>query len=160
MKETLSDPHGPRYGRPSDRFGPPTALFSKPLALLKRELGHLESFTPDAGTLEKVFQLIAISTNSYGDEKLRETVLRPALESLLSGDIKWQQPTPDKAAKPEGAWFEGIFTYLILELKNEQGLSGDPFLQGLITYGKIISQENVCPLSFLRPTCLPPNHVI
>ena len=138
MRETLSGPHGPRYGRSSDRFGPPTALFSKPLALLKHELDHLESLTPNTSTLSMAFQLIATSTDFYDDEKLRETALRSILQMLLPDGIR------NRTAEPDGAWLEGIFTYLILVLKNEQGLNDDPFLRGLTTYGKIVSRESVC----------------
>ena len=144
----MSGPHGPRYGRPSDRFGPPTALFSKPLALLRHEIDNLESFTPDAVTLETAFQFITASTGFYADEKVREVILQPLLKALLPGDIKWQHKTVDGTVIADGAWFEGEFAYMILEMKNEQGLGGDPCVQGLVTYGKIIAQEKVCPLLF------------
>ena len=158
MKETLSGPHGPRYGRPSDRFGPPTALFSEPLALLKYGIDHLESFTPDSTTLDSAFLLVTTSTGFYAEEKMREEALKPILETLLPGDIKWQNPTVGGTPIADGAWFEGMFVYMILELKNEQGLRGDPFLQGLVTYGEVITQEKVCPLLSPRLTFLPLNH--
>jgi len=71
--------------------------------------------------------------------------LKSDLRALLPGDVKWQWSTVDKTAKPDGSWFHDIFTYLIVELKSEQGLNGDPFLQGLLTYGKILAQSTYFP---------------
>ena len=160
IQKTLQDRHGPRYGRPSDRFGPPTALFSEPLALLKYRLDHLESLTPDPVTLDHAFNLVAISTGFFGGEKDREGALKPTLEALLPGRSDWQLKTVGNSAIPDAAWLEGPFTYLIFELKNEQGLGGDPFLQGLLTYGKVTARPTVCSLSLLYPTCPPLNRII
>ena len=143
VKETLTSRDGPRYGRPSDCFGPPTALFSKPLAFLKDRLDHLESFTPSGLTLDHAFDFVAQSTDFFADEGDREGTLKPILESLLPGDTEWREPTWGEAPLVEGVWIEGIFPYLIVGLKNEQGLGGDPFLQCLVSYGKIIAQEMV-----------------
>lgn len=143
----MLDPGGPRYGRPIHRFGPPTALFSEPLALLQQNLGHLESFTPDPEILDHAFNLIEISTGFFADEKTREDSLKTVLGSLLVGQNKWQQSIAEegtkKSIKPDGVWLEGPFVYLIFELKNEPGLGGDPFLQGLTVYGKITAHDKV-----------------
>jgi len=143
VKDATTDPHGPRYGRPSHRFGPPTSLFSEPLALLEYNLGHLESFTPNHGTLDRAFDLITSSTDFFGDEDKREAVLKLILGGLLPGTNKWQRPTPGKTAQPDAIWLEEPFAYLIVELKNEPGLAGDPFLQTLVSYGKLLVQDEV-----------------
>jgi len=143
IEETVSDPSGPRYGRPSDRYGPPTALFSEPLAFLKYNLEHLESFTPDFLTVDRAYDLVTHSANFFNEESDRERSLQHTLPPLLVGRNEWQRLTTDKEAKLGGVWLEGCFAYLIVELKNELGLGGDPFLQGLITYGKIITQKEV-----------------
>jgi len=158
VKKALTDPrgHSPRYGRPSDQFGPPTALFSKPLALFEHDLKNLKSFTPDAEVLGHAFEFVAGATEIYENEKDREKFLYPLLEHLLPGECKWKESiakgsakVSDKGgAKPDGLWLEGRFPCLIFELKNEQGLGGDPFLQGLIVYGKIVAQEEVRLLLF------------
>ena len=160
IQAAFNVPHGPRCGRPSDRFGPPTALFSKPLASLKHELDNLWSFTPDPETLGFALKLVEISTHFFDDEKNRESALRPILEALLPGSVKWQESTVDKKAKPDGAWFKGIFTYLIAEIKNEAGLRGDPSLQGIVTYGKIIGQDTVRSSSFSHLDCHSLNRVV
>ena len=152
VEKVVKGASGPRYGRPSDRFGPPTALFSKPLALLKHDLEHLEQFTPDKTILDRAFEFVATVTQFFEDEKQREKALRPIIKSLLPGDSKWQEQVADGAAIPDGVWLSNTFAYLIFELKNEPGLSGDPFLQGLIVYSKIVAQKAVCsPIPRTRP---------
>ena len=136
-------PGGPRYGRPTHRFGPPTALFSEPLALLEYDLGHLESFTPDSRMLDSVFDLIVTSAGFFPDEKAREIGLKTVLKNLLVGRDEWQQSIAEEGSKSDGVWLEGPFVYLIFELKNEPGLGGDPFLQGLGVYGKITAHDKV-----------------
>jgi len=143
VKEATIDLRGPRYGRPSYRFGPPTSLFSEPLALLEYNLGHLGSFSPNHGTLNRAFDLITSSTDFFGDEDKREATLKLILGGLLPGMNKWQRPTPGKTAQPYGIWLEEPFAYLIVELKNEPGLGGDPFLQALVSYGKLLVQDEV-----------------
>ena len=154
VKEGTIDPSGPRYGRPSHRFGPPTALFSEPLALLKYNLEHLESFTPDLATLNCALNLITSSTDFFPDGDQRAEVLKVILGDLIPGRKLWQRPTTRKTAQPDGVWLEDFFAYIIVELKNEPGLAGDPFLQALIAYGKLIAEDEVLsgPTQRLRST--------
>ena len=160
IKETVSGPSGPRYGRPSHRYGLPTALFSEPLAFLKYNLEHLESFTPDHGVLGDTYALVTGSTDFFRDEAVREVFLKFALPGLV-GRNEWQQRTSDKKANLGGVWLEGNFAYLIVESKNEQGLGGDPFLQGLVRYGKIIAQKEVLFRIVPHLTTAPPlSHII
>ena len=144
---------GPRYGRPAHRFGPHTALFSKPLALLKYHLDHLESLTPDPVTLDRAFDLIVCAAGFFLDEDDREAGLRHLFKGLLVGwnewkrniwqRNEWQMSTTGTSAKPDGVWLQGHFAYLIVTLKNESGLGGDPCLQGMVSYSKIVAQEEV-----------------
>ena len=143
VKDVTISPSGPRYGRPSHRYGPPTALFSEPLALLEYNLGQLESLEPDPGMLDYAFRLITISTDFFADEDQREASLKEIMRGLLPGHNEWQRPTPGKTAKPDGLWLQGPFAYIIVELKNEPGLGGDPFLQSLVSYGKFTAQKEV-----------------
>ncbi|KAF9644455.1 hypothetical protein BDM02DRAFT_3212847 [Thelephora ganbajun] len=153
VKEAVYNSGGPRYGRPSDRFGPPTALFSEPLALLKYDLEHLESFAPDCRILNPTFELVVTATDFFDDESKREAALKPILRGLLGGQSEWQKSIADGAAKPDGVWLESSLVYLIVELKNEPGLEGDPFLQGLAVYGKIITQDKYA--KFFKRSNLP-----
>ncbi|KAF9643229.1 hypothetical protein BDM02DRAFT_3104685 [Thelephora ganbajun] len=140
--ETVCSPSGPRYGRPFNKFGPPTALFSEPLAFLKYDLEHLESFAPDRTTLNSAFKLVAIATDFFDKEGKKEEALKQILRELLAGK---NQPTADNPPKPDGVWFEGPFACLIAQLKDDPGHGGDPFLQGLLMYGKTITQEEYAP---------------
>jgi hypothetical protein len=143
VRGAVEDPIGPRYGRPSDRFGPPTALFSPELALLKYDLEHLDVFTPDSVGAGYAFDLIVNAAGFFDEEDKRKAVLRPILEGLLMGWGRWQVPIAGGSAKADGVWLEDLFTYLIVEMKNEPGLGGDPFLQGLVVYSKVLAQEKV-----------------
>ena len=143
IKATVTGPIGPRYGRPSDRFGPPTALFSKPLAMLRYNLEHLDKVTPDHGTITPAFDFVTTGAAFFDAEEKRGEVLQRLLKSLLGCDAQWQTSIADGKAKPDGVWFEGRFAYLIFELKNEPGLGGDPFLQSLAVYGKMVPQNQV-----------------
>ena len=153
IQETLDSPSGLRCGRPSDRYGPPTALFDRELANLRSDLEHLEEIMPDIPTVENAFKFVLFSTGFYADEKERGSHLRGFLEDLLPGESKWQQPVAGGTAQPDGIWFEGPFTYLILIIKNERGFGGNPSLQCLNVYGKIINHKEV-PSSPL-PVALP-----
>ena len=143
IKATVTSPTGPRYGRPSDHFGPPTALFSKPLAMLRYNLEHLDKLTPDHETITPAFDFVTTGAAFFDDEEKRGEVLQRLLKSLLGRDAQWQTSIADGKAKPYGIWFEGLFAYLIFEMKNEPGLGGDPFLQALAVYSKIVPQEQV-----------------
>ena len=147
IKETVDCPSGPRYGRPSHRFGPPTALFNRELAILRYDLDHLEGLTPDLATVEGAFNLALHSAVFYADEKGRESRLQEFLREVLPGWSKWQQSVAD------GIRFEGVFAYLILELTNEQGLGGEPFLQSSVVYCKVVNQWQVpSPLPLSDPS--------
>ena len=130
------------------------------MARLKHDLDHLELFTPDYETLGQVLDLVTTSTDFFDDDGVREWVLRPTLEILLPGSVKWRGSTVDGEAKLCGAWFQDLFTYLITEIKNEPGLGGDPFLQGVITYGKITAQKAVRSSSFSHLDCHSLNRVM
>ncbi|KAF8318035.1 uncharacterized protein EI90DRAFT_3084491 [Cantharellus anzutake] len=140
IKSAVERSSGPRYGRPSDRFGPPTALFSPPLARLRHRIEHSDAI-PDRAVALATFSLIELSAGFYEDEIQREADLRILLKSLISGTSKWQTKIEDGSARPDGVWLLEGLAYLIVEIKNESGLGGDPFLQGLITYSKILAQE-------------------
>jgi len=149
VKQTVLDRGGPRYGRPSDRFGPPTALFNHALAGLQYDLEHLEALTPPKETIPSVFELVSRSAGFFDDEEGREKVLREILKELLPGEIKWKEKMAGGAIIPDGVWFKGSAVYMIFELKNEPGLGGDPSLQCLAVYAKILQQKEVSPPSHL-----------
>ena len=123
------DPSGPRYGRPSDRFGPPTVLFSPELTLLKHDLDHLDALVPDAAGATLAFRLVETAAGFF-NEIDRQRALWLSLAGLLTGHGQWRPQIAGRSAKPDAVWLEGLFTYMIIEIKN--GLGGDLFLQGLV----------------------------
>ena len=78
--------------------------------------------------VDRAYNLVTSAAGCFADEALSESNLKGILPELLVGRSEWQKPTSDKRAKPGGVWPEGHFAYLIVELKNEPGLKGDPFL--------------------------------
>jgi len=113
------------------------------LAFLKFDLDNLSEFTPDSGAISFALQLVERGAGFFDDEKNRQATLGPIIEGLLGESGLWLAPIADGAAKPDGVWLEDPFAYLILEMKNEPGLGGDPFLQGIFVYSKVIGQEKV-----------------
>jgi len=139
-RDAVEGPSGPRFGRPSDRFGPPTVLFSQELALLRYDLEHLNGLVPDSVDANLAFEFIENATNFSDNEGERELALRPILRGLLADSNRWQALVADG---PGGVWFRETFAYPIIVIKDELGFGGDPFLQGLIVYGKTLAQDKV-----------------
>ncbi|KAF9787419.1 hypothetical protein BJ322DRAFT_1055076 [Thelephora terrestris] len=139
IKSIVLDAGGLYYGR-HDRFGPHTALFNKELALLKYEIDHPERFIPDENLADAI-KFVETAAKFFDAENIRESRIHPILESLLGSKGNWQQPTNSRSAKPDVVWSEEGFACLIAEIKNEQGLGGDPFLQSLVVYRKFIGEQ-------------------
>ena len=139
-----------------DRFGPPTALFDEALAILKYDLEHLEVFTPSQRQMQHAFGLVTTAASFFETEDERKWSLQQYLDLLL-GNASWGAPIAGGAIILDGVCLEGPFAYLIFGSKNEQGLGGDPFLQSLIAYSKIIEQKAVRypPTHQCSPTELP-----
>lgn len=145
--DCVKNPTATRY-RPSYRSGPPATLFNKALAVLQYDLQHLDAFLPPSSGVSNASNFISRSVDFYDDDDKRKSSLRGIIQALLPGENKWQEFVDNG-----GLWFEGSFVYLIFELKNEVGLGGDPFLQCLSVYTKIIEQHEVLSLSssYWRP---------
>ncbi|KAF9782056.1 hypothetical protein BJ322DRAFT_1212559 [Thelephora terrestris] len=141
VKATVYNPGGPRYGRPSFRFGPPTVLFNNSLAVLKYDLEHLEKLTPTFVYVNAAFKLVTAATGFFDNEAERGKEIEQILPAFFGQNVKWGTPIADGKAKPDGVLFEGPYACLIFELKNEPGLGGDPFLQSLVVYEKVIKHQ-------------------
>ena len=148
IKGAVERKAGPRYGRPSDHYGPPTALFNQDLAFLEYNLKHPQDITPHPTVVELAFHLITTTTKFFSDENFREEALWPILEGVLGTKGRWQTALSNGSTKLDTVWLEGLFACLIVEMKNEPGLGGDPFLQGLVVYSKFIAQDEVQSLLY------------
>jgi hypothetical protein len=145
--KTLENTIGPRYGRPCERYGPPTVLFNRELAILKHDLENFEQFGQNFEGVDDAFQFICSSARLFRDEQSRGELVRQSLEKLLPLEAQWQEDVAEGKAKPDGIWIESGFAYMIYELKNEQGLGGDPFLRSLCVYGHLVKQDHVTSFS-------------
>jgi len=94
--------------------------------LALHDLDHLEAFTPSSLIAVFACNLIDIATAFFDEEGEREASLGYTLEGLFVGSAKWEHAAADGAVKPGGVWLEGLFAYLIVDIKDEPGLGGDP----------------------------------
>ncbi|KAL5522337.1 hypothetical protein ACEPAF_2194 [Sanghuangporus sanghuang] len=67
-----------------------------------------------------------------------EGELKQIINALIGEDATWQEYLRDKRAKPDAVW--GQIIRAILELKNVDGLGGNPILQATLDYAKILFQ--------------------
>ena len=144
----MLDAGGLYYGR-HERSGPPTALFSYDLAMLEYNIDHLDQFTPNSSFLELARTFVYGAAKFFQDEGAREQSLHDNLEGLLGSTASWRMSIARRSTKPDAVWYEKSLAYLIAEIKNEQGLGGDPFLQSLVVYKKITGGKKV----LTPPTC-------
>ena len=110
-------------------------------------MDHLEALTPHEENMTYALEFVSYSARFFDKEDQREEILRYTLKSLLSGKSEWQEPMVGGVIVPGGVWFERCAMYMIFQLKNEPGIGGDPFLQSLAVYSKIIQQKEVSPPS-------------
>ena len=109
-----------------------------------------DGFSPDSADTDRAFDLIANVTGFFDDEEEREVVLRPILERLLVGWSRWEAPIASESTEPRGVWLEGLFTYLIIGMKNEPGLGG------LVVIAKSLPKRrhHLSHVHFTPPRCL------
>jgi hypothetical protein len=108
VKAAVTNPDGPRYGRPSDRFGPPTVLFNKALARLKYELDNPEKLVPRTACTRGAHDLIITATNFFGDEDQGRDALEHIINTLVGEEGNFPGEV-GKEAKPDDLWVEGPF---------------------------------------------------
>jgi len=142
------------YGRPASNRGPPTGLFQSSLGFLHYELQNLEERypDPDQSKLQHTAKFISISLSYFLDETERGRALEGALASLIRHhDIRWHFTTDRMASEIDGCWMIQEIAGIIYQLKNEIGLSGDPWLKAILAFQKLIAQSKA---SLLLPESL------
>ena len=124
---------------------------------MKYDLEHLDKFTPSSAMMLPAFNLVTRATDFFDNEAIRQDMLQDSLKELLGASSDWpvriggswgleflrRAWTEGWGAEQDGVWFKGRFACVILALKNEPGLDGDPFLQSLAAYGNVIAQQEV-----------------
>ncbi|KAL5485856.1 hypothetical protein ACEPAI_6898 [Sanghuangporus weigelae] len=134
-----NDNTGVHTHRPVGNYGPPTALFHPALARLRHRLRHLDQIDePSADHFEWAHKFIQVCNNGFRKEKILEGELKQIINALIGEDATWQELLQDNRAKPDAVW--GQIIRAILELKNVDGLGGNPILQATLDYTKILFQ--------------------
>ena len=127
--------------------GPPITLYSSIFAELKDNLANLSAVTPNAEELGQVGKLFHVSSKVYENERERIAGMLPMLKSLLHTTISLHVTQTEAKVTPDGSVFavtEGNNRPIVLlEWKNELGISGDPSLHIALTYRKHIAQKIV-----------------
>ncbi|KAH9922405.1 uncharacterized protein B0H18DRAFT_518681 [Fomitopsis serialis] len=129
-------------GRPHDNYGPPVALFHPTLGLLAYRLRHLGSALPEGEPnyleLGKVHSFMALALNCYDVGEDRILAIGSLLEDLLACTLSWDVPISD--IRPNIA-MGGSKPFGFVEVKNEDGLHGDAFLQASLDYARVVTDD-------------------
>ena len=138
-------------GRPG---GAPAAIFNPVLAILQRRLEDLEKVDVSVTQVRLAIQYLQARLPYYTGELDRETAINGLVDAAIGMKGVWGLKISWAGnIAPNAIWWSDEFPILILELKNSMGLGGDAFLQAVIVYSKLVTQEKVeCPISAaLRP---------
>ncbi|KAG5649767.1 hypothetical protein H0H81_002109 [Sphagnurus paluster] len=124
-------------GRPG---GAPAAIFNLALAALQSRLENLRDVEVDFRDIANAADYLDRATKTYDDEAAREKAIQDCIDIAVGQRGEWNAKLEwADAIKPRCAWWHKLFLMIVLELKNIKGLSGNPSLQSLVDYGKIIS---------------------
>ena len=121
----------------------PVALFNDILARFQARLekNDDEVFSHDVTQAGKY---IDFATTFYVDEKVRQAEIRKIMDTALGLPGQWGEALKwADGIKPDGYWFMRDFLSIVLELKNSPGIYGDPLLQCIVDFGKIIASSKV-----------------
>ena len=128
-------------GRPS---GAPAAIFNPALATLQHRLDHLDHVNVTRQDVMHAADYLNQAIGFYSDETGREKALQGLLDVAVDQGGSWnKQLSWADGIKPDCCWWHKDFLTMVLELKNTVGLAGNPVLQAIVDYSKIISQEKV-----------------
>ena len=128
-------------GRPS---GVPAAIFNPALAILQHRLDHLDHVNATRQDVMHAADYLNHAIGFYSDETSREKALQGLLDVAVDQGGSWnKQLSWADGIKPDCCWWHKEFLTTVLELKNTVGLAGNPVLQAIVDYSKIISQEKV-----------------
>ena len=162
IKNTVLSPDLPIcYGRPFNTHqGLPTSLYEPILADFCEEIRQLDTIyaEPPSDDLKDAAFFVRTCLQFFDSEDSRQQSLQSCLLFQdANDDIHWDSQTHSKETGSTGhptevgidivwklfAGTPGEAVYMILELKNEVGLYGDPFLQSIISYVKNLGTQSV-----------------
>ena len=120
------------------------AIFNPALATLQRRLDNLDQVQVDRIDVKYATDYLKQAIKFYADEQTREEAIKETVDVAVGQDGDWgTQLNWADGIKPACCWWHEEFLTMVLELKNILGLAGNPTLQAIIDYSKIVSQEKV-----------------
>ncbi|KAL5526113.1 hypothetical protein ACEPAG_7451 [Sanghuangporus baumii] len=106
---------------------------------LRHRLRHLDQIDePSADHFEWAHKFIQVCNNGLRKEDLMEGELSQIVDALIGEDATWQEYLQDSRTTPDAVW--GQIIRAILELKDVDGVGGNPTLQATLDYAKILFQ--------------------
>lgn len=139
-----------RNGAGSRNFALPSALYSPILADLAHDLRHLDEIDPTPQVLDLAHAVLNNLINPCANENTRDLLLRDILRDtfldIQGGHFK-QRVGSKTGYKAEPDYFYPLA--LIYELKNLRCNGGDPTMQAVMDYVKLIADPKVCCCAFL-----------
>ena len=127
-------------GRPG---AAPAAIFNPALVTLQQRLDNLDQVQVDRKDVKYATDHLKQAVKFY-DEPIRAEAIKEMVNVAIGQDGDWgTQLSWADGIKPDCCWWYKEFLIMVLELKNVLGLDGNPVLQAIVDYSKIVSQEKV-----------------
>lgn len=130
-------------------------MFSPLLAALQRRLLDLDHVDVTLQDITYASSFLSATVQFYDDEAQRQAAIKPQVNNLMGTAGIWVKKLEWLSnIEPDAIWWQeqDKFATGILELKNVHGVSGDPFVQSLADYSKIVANSRVhsftCPCPF------------
>ncbi|RXW13108.1 hypothetical protein EST38_g12746 [Candolleomyces aberdarensis] len=121
----------------------PVAIFSPPLARLERRIDILEQVPASKAKIDRAGSLLSKLIGFCKDENERRSLIKSDIDSLVGEPGQWETSIPGAKSKPDAVWWHGDFPCTVLRLKNLSGVGGNPVIQGMIDFSKIISSKKL-----------------
>ncbi|KAJ2935845.1 hypothetical protein H1R20_g1250, partial [Candolleomyces eurysporus] len=121
----------------------PVAIFSPPLARLEHRIDILEQAPVSRAKIDRAGSLLSNLIGFCKDENERRNLIKSDMENLLGEPGQWETSIPGAKIKPDAVWWHGDFPCTVLRLKNLSGVGGNPVIQGMVDFSKIISSEKL-----------------
>ncbi|KAG5651027.1 hypothetical protein H0H81_010155 [Sphagnurus paluster] len=126
--------------------GAPAAIFNPALAALQSRLNHLDEVQVDSQDITNATEYLDAASRTYRDENIRERVIKQNVNVAIGRHGSWNLKLDwADGIKASCCWWHEDFLVMVMELKNTVGLDGNPLVQAIADYAKIISQEKYKP---------------
>lgn len=129
-------------GRPG---GAPAAIFNPALATLQQRLDGLDQVQVTRQDVEHAASYLKTAIEFYPDDSSRQMAIQEIVDVAVGQGGSWLNTWFSCADRiqPNCSWRHEEFLVMTLELKNVIGLAGNPILQAIVDYSKVVSQLKV-----------------